>query len=841
MPAKKYWIIVFFLLLTLASSSLCEAKEYALEYYTEKGAFFPKARIPEESPKPKIGIAFSGGGPVRGMVHLGVIEFFEEKNIKADYVTGTSIGSIIGALYALGYGEQEIEDNLKSVNWIKMFVEGQNREQSVLHDYQQRNKYLFTMDFSKYFELEAPAGIVQGHYIMASMNRIAYKGAVIRDFNDFKRPFRLNMVDLESGSEEVMSQGYVVEGMRASSSMPIVFDPFWIEERLFVDGGLVSNLQCDVVKKMGSNIVIGINIPQQHYDKEELGSLFNVAMQTVAINSTKRVEENKKLADVLIEPDVDGIGFFDFSQIEQAKAEGRRAAEAVFPKLEELLSSFTAEADPVYKKLLELYETGDYSSVKAEVKDGKAEYDLQKNPVLKKIVFKNNTVIGSYRLRALIDQHWGDRINLKKLEQGLNNVLKLYRDKGYILATISDVKIEDGNVTVSMDEGVISKITAEGMETYPDYFITEKFRDLKGKVFDHDHVQGRLDEIYSQGFFRYLYYKIDDTENGKALTIVVSEKGTNSLSAGISVDTDRGLRLLLGMNLVSLGGNKWTVGNQTILASNPSTNFNVEFFPTPLFSYFSFETNFFWSRTSAYINSGTVKTPLDVDNYGANIKGDIHFTPWDDTSLGIMTRYLDTAVYNATGAERTVHNKDGFVLETQIDLDDEDIFPWGSFRMRYRANNMADQNEFRMKYMLSLYLFNMSKVSVGRTTGAVQNYYTFDRDYLLGGMGSLAGWSSESLLAKKFDIFHYKYSLRLYSDKDNILQNAYLNFFADTAILNGAMSIVKENQNIPEDAAVAGWGVGIEGESVLNLKTILNYEYSEENKARVYFKIGNEF
>ena len=132
-------------------------------------------------------------------------------------------------------------------------------------------------------------------------------------------------------------------------------------------------------------------------------------------------------------------------------------------------------------------------------------------------------------------------------------------------------------------------------------------------------------------------------------------------------------------------------------------------------------------------------------------------------------------------------------------------------------------------------------MSIGRTTGATENYYNFDRDYLLGGMGSLAGWRSESLLAGKFDIFHYKYSVRLYSDKNNILQNAYLNFFADTALLNNAQSIAKDHQNMPGDAAVAGWGVGIEGESVLNLKTILNYEYSEENAARVYFKIGNEF
>jgi hypothetical protein len=93
----------------------------------------------------------------------------------------------------------------------------------------------------------------------------------------------------------------------------------------------------------------------------------------------------------------------------------------------------------------------------------------------------------------------------------------------------------------------------------------------------------------------------------------------------------------------------------------------------------------------------------------------------------------------------------------------------------------------------------------------------------------------------KYDIYHYKYSIRMYTDKNSILQNAYVNFFADTAILKQAYSISKDGADIAGDASIDGWGVGIEGESVLNLKTVLNYEYSKANEARIYFKIGNDF
>jgi predicted acylesterase/phospholipase RssA len=836
-------ILLFLTLLSVSAYSNVDTsyKAYNLDLRTQIGDYFPTAYIPSDLKKPKIGIAFSGGGPVRGMVHLGVLEFLEEKGIQADYVTGTSIGAIIGSLYALGYSEKEIEATLENIGWVKMFLEGPNREQSLLNDYQQRDKYLLNLEFSKFYELEAPSGVVQGHYILSSLNRIAYKGALVRDFNDFKRPFRLNMVDLESSSEEVVSHGYLIDGLRASTSMPIVFDPFWIGNKMYVDGGLASNMQCDVVKKMGSDIVIGINIPQQKFDKDQLSSLFNVTMQTITFNSAQRVEENCRIADVLIEPDINKISFFDFTQIDQAKAEGRRAAEAAYPKLKALLDKATVEADPVYLKLKELYASGDYMSVSAEAVNGKLTYFAKHNPALKEIVIRKNTLFSGNRLKSIMGLNEREAINTNKVTEGLNNILRLYHDNGYILANIKEVNINEGKVVVYIDEGLITNVSVEGIESYPNYYISEKFTNLKGKVFDDDIVQGRLDELYSQGYFKYLYYKVDDTIDGKLLTIVAKEKGTNSISVGASFDTDRSFRALFGLNLVSLSGNKWTVGNQSILAKNPSTNFNIAFFPTPLFSFFSLESNIFLGRTSAYIDSGAVKTPIDIDNYGANIRGNLHLTSWDNTSLGIVSRYLDVASYTATGVEKTMKNTGGLVFESRVDLEDDDSFPWGGYELRYKASNMSDQNEFFLDNALSVNFNENNKFTFGRTTGATENYYNFERAFLLGGMGSLAGWKCESLAAMNFDIYHYKYSIRMFTDRNNILQNAYVNFFADSAVLNDAENIDKDTTDITGDVLLSGWGFGIEGESVLNLKTILNYEYSKENLARVYFKIGNEF
>jgi hypothetical protein len=350
-----------------------------------------------------------------------------------------------------------------------------------------------------------------------------------------------------------------------------------------------------------------------------------------------------------------------------------------------------------------------------------------------------------------------------------------------------------------------------------------------------------LNEIYSQGYFKYLYYKADKEGKGIKLTIVVREKGTNSLSVGLSFDTDRSFRMLLGLNLVSLSGYKYQVGNKTVFGRNPQTNFRVELYPSPLFSYFSIESNVFWNRTNAYFDDGTAKTPVDIDNYGANIKGDVHATAWDNTSVGFMTRYMNTTTFPSGGVERKMRNNGGLFVESQLHLADKMVLPWADLKLYYKANNFNDQNEYFFNDSIMFDIGETNSVTIGNTTGKVENYYSFEKMFLLGGAGSLAGWPMESIQAMSFNIAHFKYSARLFTDPNSILQNAYFNLFADGGTLTNAVNIDRDSADIAGDTVLNGWGLGVEGESVLNLHTILNYEYSKENLGRIYFKIGNEF
>ncbi|MFC1767568.1 patatin-like phospholipase family protein [Candidatus Margulisiibacteriota bacterium] len=861
------------IILFIAAAPGADAKVFELEYQTEKYASFPSPFSPFDKNMPKIGIAFSGGGPVRGIAHVGVVQFLEKKGFKSDYAAGTSMGSIIGSLYALGYTGEEMERSIAHMNWMKIVTGSPKRQHTMLQDYEQNNKYLLTMNFSEYYDLEAPIGLVQGHYVLAAMNKIAYRGATTRDYDDFNVPFRLNMVNLETGKEKIVREGYLVEDLRASSSLPIFFDPFWINGEMYVDGGLASNMQCDVVKNMGADIVIGVHIPEPKMKKEQIESLFNVISQTITFNSDKRLKENMLLADLLIEPDVSKLDYFNFTQIGMSIDEGRKAAERSYPQLVKLLKERSTlkpeyheishivipsheliskqdiklkapgkiSDEQIYAELKRIYRSGNFKAVSAELKGGELTVKLKENSRINSVNVKNASVFNSRTLRNLIELKDGEILNTEKVDRGIKDILRRYHKNGYLLTKIKEVNVEGDALNIVLDEGKTADFMIMGVESVPHYYIYEKFRDLKGKVFNHNDVQDRLNAIYAQGYFNYIYYRVDNAENGKLITLVANEKETNSISMGFSYDTDSSLRLLLGLNMISLSGHKWQVSNQIMLAKNPQATLTVGFFPNPLFSYLSVEGDLFWNRISTYLDSGAVKTPQEVAYYGATIKGDVHFTPWDNTSLGLISRKLDYTSYPTTGATSALRRSGGAFMESRIDFTDKNIFPYFEWGMLYKINKFNDQEEDFINTDMSVDIGKVHTFTIGKTAGRVDQFYSYDRNFLLGGMGSLAGWKTESILAQGFDITHYMYSLRMYTNPNNILQNAYLNIFLDEGVFRGAMNLDKSAYDVTGDMNLSGWGIGIAGESILNLHTVINYEFSKENLARMYFKIGNNF
>lgn len=269
----------------------------------------------EGSPEPprrlKVGLALSGGG-ARGAAHVGVLKALEELNVQVDYIAGTSMGSIVGGLYATGMSPEEIEKTLLTADWETLFTDKPPRK-----DLPFRRKE----DDRRYLELEAGfdrrgihtgLGLIAGQHLNAFLETLTLKAGRTEDFDQLPIPFRCVATDIVTGERVVFSKGHLATAIRASMSIPTVFTPVEAGDHLLVDGGLTDNLPVDVVKAMGADVVIAVDISTPPMTREQLKNFLSVSSQMINILMQKNVEESAKRADILLRPDLKGFSNMNF-------------------------------------------------------------------------------------------------------------------------------------------------------------------------------------------------------------------------------------------------------------------------------------------------------------------------------------------------------------------------------------------------------------------------------------------------------------------------------------------------------------------------------------------------
>jgi NTE family protein len=210
--------------------------------------------------RPRIGLALSGGG-ARGGAHIGVIRKLEELGVPIDYIAGTSMGAIVGALYASGYSTEEIEAMVKDADWRSAFTDTPNRRDQTMRkkDLERQLLIPYRVGFNDK-SLQFPMGAVEGQHLDQMFHRFLMPVAGVQDFDTLRIPFRAVATDLETGEEVVLGEGSLPDAIRASMSVPGFFAPVPLNNRLLVDGGMSNNLPVSVVRSMGADIVIAVDI-----------------------------------------------------------------------------------------------------------------------------------------------------------------------------------------------------------------------------------------------------------------------------------------------------------------------------------------------------------------------------------------------------------------------------------------------------------------------------------------------------------------------------------------------------------------------------------------------------
>jgi NTE family protein len=358
------------------------------------------------SERPKIGLVLSGGG-ARGFAHIGVLKVLEENNVPIDYIVGTSMGSIIGGLYAIGLNPEEIEIGVRGIAWDKVFSDFANRDHKSFrrkqddYDFFNLQRIGITDD-----GLQIRPGLIEGQQIELALDRLAYPGFHIEDYDKLRIPFRAIATDIATGEPFIIKDGNIARAMRASMSIPGALPPITIDGTLLVDGGIANNVPIDIVRDMGADIVIVVDVSAPLSTKDEIKSGIDVTGQLTTI-LTRRIADiqikTMKDNDVLIVPGEQEITSSDFGEYLELIKAGEAAA--------------TEKLENIRKLSLDQEDYSSYASSLPTV--------ANKNPIIDFIEINNKTPLRDDVMRVRIHQKIGEVLDIEQLESDLSYIYGL--------------------------------------------------------------------------------------------------------------------------------------------------------------------------------------------------------------------------------------------------------------------------------------------------------------------------------------------------------------------------------------------------------------------------------
>ncbi len=279
--------------------------------------------------RPRIGLVLSGGG-ARGTAHIGVLKVLEQMRVPVDAIAGTSMGAVVGGLYASGLSAHDIEKIMTSINWQEAFRDRPPREDLDLRRKEEDETFLVKYHFGvRDGHMVVPKGLIQGQKLTETLRRLTLPVARISDFDELPTAFRAVATDLESGEGVVIGSGDLTSAMRASLSAPGVFAPVEREGRLLVDGGIADNVPVDIARSMGVDVLIVVDVGSTLLPRKELTNAPVISNQMLAIlinRGSQAQLATLSAKDILIRPALGDTSAFDFGRVARVIGAGEKAA-----------------------------------------------------------------------------------------------------------------------------------------------------------------------------------------------------------------------------------------------------------------------------------------------------------------------------------------------------------------------------------------------------------------------------------------------------------------------------------------------------------------------------------
>ncbi len=589
MYQTKIAAFFFFLLIVFGSICLPQKKRIlSINYRTQSLPFGLKEKVPVK--KPIVALALSGGG-ARGLSQIGVLKAFEKAGIHIDVIVGTSMGSIIGGLYAAGYSVAQIDSIAKNTDWNELLTSNRetDRRQLFVDQKVTEDRAIFTLRLNG-FKPILPTSFNDGQKLSNYLSLLAFQAPihVKNSFDELYVHFRAVTTNLVTGNLVAIDKGSLSQALRASSSVSFFLAPVNLDSMTLVDGGLVANIPVDAAKKI-SDYVIAVNTTSTLHNEEELNLPWVVADQIVSIPMRLLNEKQINDADINIEPNLTNNSSTDFANIDDLIERGYRAALPYVKKIRHELDSiynsrlvekefyiknivseniasntdvplvgkFTGQdsvsSSEILKEIYDKYQTGEYSDVKAEIDENEdystIRFIYKKNPIVKDIIINGINIIQPEEVDSILYPLYNSPYNQRRLCEKLINILSLYREKGFSLADVNQIEFNNntGVLYLTFDEGMISEIKIEGNEITDPTVITREIPLKKGEYFRYQPIEQALLNLRTTNLFQNINLSVVCVEDQNILEVKVHEKVNSLMRVGFRIDDEK--KAQLGLDL----------------------------------------------------------------------------------------------------------------------------------------------------------------------------------------------------------------------------------------------------------------------------------------------------
>lgn len=792
-------IIAFFVLLLLnVSVAQNKTKTIELESYRKNLPFGLVSNHPVAMPK--LGLALSGGG-ARGLAAVGCLKAFVEEGIDIDVIAGTSMGSIVGGLFSLGYSINELDSIALNTHWDNLIsLENKtDRRELFVEQKVAEDKAILSIRFDN-FKLVFPNSVNDGLRFSNYLNLLTLQ-APIKDQDDFSKletNFGAVCTNLETGDLVLLNRGSMGQALRASSSVSFLLSPVVLDSMLLVDGGLVANVPVKVAKQLGADIVVAVNTTSELYKKKELDAPWFLADQLVSIPMRLLNEAQLKEADFIITPKIEGYLSTDFARVDSIMHKGylttipninsvKNRVDSLFRKnlqfneffiknvkfdsnatigkeyLENYIKLDSVSSAQIKYDIFLLNKNKKFSNVKCIVEektDGNyLRFTAEENPIINSVVVNKVGHLDSTQLGIALSELLFSPFDPVSIATAIKKILSEYRSRGLSLAELKSIKFDDssGRLTLLFDEGRISKLILTGNKITNSTVIMREFPLRVGDLFSFDNVQQGLSNLRNTNLFQSVIIEVEKDSIGNILTLDINEKPPSLLRLGFKVDNENKASVSFDLRNENLFGTGTELG-LLVLFSSMEKSYTLEQKSVRVFdTYFTYSINGFYKIKDIlhYVNDISTSSNFFSRSsdgeyrqifYGLSLAIGTQISRFGN--FIISANYGNDEVKNIKESPISNYKMTLTTLKTSLSIDTHDKYPYPLTGVKLNAYYETAQSllggelgytDFNMNYSIYYSLNENHTFSTSLRFAFADKTLPLSRQYSLGGQYSFFG------------------------------------------------------------------------------------------------------